>query len=152
MHHPGAGPSRCRPPCRRPTIQAGDVLQQQERDAAQVAQLDEVRRLERRLRKQHAVVGDEPDQESVESREAGHERRGVSLLEFIKARRIHDAGDHFPHVARMTRVGVHDAAQLFRVGFGGSTTVMSRGSCLEVCSVETMVRASRSACSSSSAK
>ena len=46
-----------------------------ERDAAQVAELDEVRRLERRLREQHAVVGDDADQEAVQAREAGDERR-----------------------------------------------------------------------------
>ena len=36
--------------------EAGDVLQEDERDAAQVAELDEVRRLQRRFGEQHAVV------------------------------------------------------------------------------------------------
>ena len=58
--------------------EAGDVLQEDQRDAAQVAQLDEVRRLERRLREQHAVVGDDADEEAVQPREAGDERRARS--------------------------------------------------------------------------
>ena len=41
--------------------EAGDVLKKDQRDAAQVAQLDEVRRLQRRLGEQHAVVGDDAD-------------------------------------------------------------------------------------------
>ena len=57
-----------------PDHEAGDVLQEDERHAAQVAQLDEVRGLERRLREQHAVVGDDADQEAVEAREAADER------------------------------------------------------------------------------
>ena len=40
--------------------EAGDVLQEEQRDAALVAQLDEVRALERRLAEQDAVVGDDP--------------------------------------------------------------------------------------------
>ena len=59
--------------------EAGDVLQEDQRDAAQVAQLDEVRGLERRLREQHAVVRDDADQESLQPREAGDERRRVAL-------------------------------------------------------------------------
>src|SRR3954470_17700940 len=38
----------------------GDVLQEQQRDLPAVAQLDEVRALERRLGEQHPVVGDDP--------------------------------------------------------------------------------------------
>ena len=58
--------------------EAGDVLQEDQRDAAQVAQLDEVRGLERRLREQHAVVGDDADEEAVQPGEAGDERRARS--------------------------------------------------------------------------
>ncbi len=42
--------------------EAGDVLQEHQRDAALVAQLDEVRRFERGLAEQHAVVGDDARQ------------------------------------------------------------------------------------------
>ena len=54
--------------------EAGDVLQEHQRHAAQVAQLDEVRRLQRRLREQHAVVRDDADEEAVQPREPGDER------------------------------------------------------------------------------
>ena len=46
--------------------EAGDVLQEQQRDAALVAQLDEVRALERRLAEQHAVVGEDADRVPVQ--------------------------------------------------------------------------------------
>jgi hypothetical protein len=41
--------------------EAGDVLQEHQRDPALAAELDEVRRLERRLGEQDAVVGDDAD-------------------------------------------------------------------------------------------
>ena len=55
--------------------EAGDVLQEQQRDPAAVAQLDEVRALQRRLAEQDPVVGEDPDRVAVEVREAAHERR-----------------------------------------------------------------------------
>ena len=68
-----------------PNHEAGDVLQEDERDAPQVAELDEVSRLEGRLRKQDAVVRDEANEVAVEPREAGDERRAVARLEFVEA-------------------------------------------------------------------
>ena len=47
----------------------GDVLQEQQRDAAAVAELDEVRGLQRGLAEQDPVVGDDPDRVAVEVRE-----------------------------------------------------------------------------------
>ena len=41
-----------------------------QRNAALVAQLDEVRDLQRRFREEHAVVGDDADQEAVQPGEA----------------------------------------------------------------------------------
>src|SRR5690606_17290332 len=57
--------------------EAGDVLQEHQRDAALVAQLDEMRALERAFGKQDAVVGDDADRIAVQVREAGHERLAV---------------------------------------------------------------------------
>ncbi len=56
-------PSLAMPPFSysRPDHEAGDVLQEQQRDAALVGQLDEVRALEGRLAEQDAVVGDDRD-------------------------------------------------------------------------------------------
>ena len=76
-----------------PDDEAGDVLQEDQRDAAQVAELDEVRRLERRLGEQHAVVGDDADEQAVQAREAGDERGAVALLELVEARAVDQARD-----------------------------------------------------------
>ena len=51
----------------RPTMKPGDVLQEQQRDVALVAQLDEVRALQRRLGEEHPVVGDDPDRVPVDA-------------------------------------------------------------------------------------
>src|SRR5205814_2051676 len=75
----------------------------------QVAQLDEVRHLERRFGEQDAVVGDEAHQEPMEPREAGHHCRGISLLELVEARAVDDAGDDLADVVRLANVGVDDA-------------------------------------------
>ena len=82
---------------------------------AQVAELDEVRDLERRLREQDAVVRDDADQVPVEAREAGHDRSGVALLELVEPRAVHDPGDDLAHVVRHADVGVDDAVELARV-------------------------------------
>ena len=61
--------------------ETGDVLQEEQRDAALVAQFDEVRALLRRLAEQHAVVRDDADRMPVDVREPGDERRAVLGLE-----------------------------------------------------------------------
>ena len=95
--------------------EAGDVLQEDQRNAAEVAQLDEVRGLQRRFGKQHAVVGDDADQEAVEPGEAGDERGAVALLELVEARAVDQARDDFADFVRLARVGVDDAVDLRRV-------------------------------------
>ena len=101
-----------------PDDEAGDVLQEQQRHAAQVAQLDEVRRLERRLGEQDAVVGDDADQEPVQAGEAGDERGPVALLELVEARAVDQPGDELANIVRLPHVGAHDAVDLRRVVSG----------------------------------
>jgi hypothetical protein len=55
-----------------------------ERDPPLVAQLDEVRALQRALGEQDAVVGQHPDRVAVDVREAGHQRRAVARLELLQ--------------------------------------------------------------------
>ena len=83
--------------------EAGDVLQKDQRDAAQVAQLDEMRRLERRLGEEHAVVRDDADQEPVQPREAGDERGAVALLELVEPRAVDEPRDDLVDVVRLAR-------------------------------------------------
>ena len=56
-----------------------------------------------------------PDEEAVQAREAGDERRGVALLELVEARAVHHARDHLAHVVRPPRIDVHDAVELLGV-------------------------------------
>ena len=92
--------------------ESGDVLKEHQRNAPEIAQLDEMRRFQRRFRKQHAVVRDDADQKSVESREAGHERRAVARLELVEPRTVDDARDDLAHVVGPADVGVDDAVKI----------------------------------------
>ena len=95
--------------------EAGDVLQEQQRNAALAAQLDEVRALLRRLAEQDAVVGDDAHRVAVELGEAAHQRRAVARLELVEARAIDHAGDDLAHVEGLAGVAGDDAVDLFRV-------------------------------------
>ena len=59
--------------------EAGDVLQEQQRDAALARELDEMRALERALAEQDAVVGEDADRDALDVREAADQRRAVEL-------------------------------------------------------------------------
>src|SRR5688572_4484104 len=81
-----------------PHHEAGDVLQEDERRAALGAELDEVRALERRLREEDPVVGDDPHRVAVQASEAGDERGAVERLELVELGGVDQAGDHFANV------------------------------------------------------
>ncbi len=95
--------------------EAGNVLEKDQRHAALIAQLDEVRDLQRRFREQHAVIGDDADEKPVQPGESGHNRRRVALLELVETRAIHEPGDHLADVVRPPPVCVDDAVQLLGV-------------------------------------
>ena len=57
-----------------PDHEAGDVLQEHQRDVALARELDEVRALERALAEQDAVVGEDADRVAVDVREAADQR------------------------------------------------------------------------------
>ena len=98
--------------------EAGDVLHENQRDAAEIAELDEVCRLERRFREQHAVVGDDADEEAMQAGKARDERVAVARLELVEARAVEDARDDLVDVVRLPDVGVDDAVHLGRVVLG----------------------------------
>ena len=85
--------------------EAGDVLQEDQRDAALVAQLDEVGALERRLAEQDPVVGDDADLVPPDVGEAGHQRLAVELLELVEPAAVDDPADHLADVVRRAGVG-----------------------------------------------
>src|SRR5207253_6465503 len=78
--------------------EAGDVLQEDERDPALAGELDEVRALLRRLREEHAVVGEDPDRIALDPREAADERLAVERLELVEAAAVDEAGDDLARV------------------------------------------------------
>ena len=80
--------------------EAGDVLQEQQRDVALVAQLDEMRALERRFGEQHAVVGQDADRIAAPGRGAADQRRAELGLELLQLRIVDQARDHLAHIDR----------------------------------------------------
>ena len=135
-----------------PDDEAGDVLKKDERDAAEIAELDEMRRLERGLREEHAVVGDDADEQPVQAGEPRDERGAVPLLELVEARSVDEAREDLADLVGMSRVGVDDAVDLAGVVAG----ILGRGHVgrhpLDELSVLTIVRARWRAWASSSAK
>ena len=100
--------------------ETGDVLQEHERNAALVAQLDEVSAFERRLAEQHTVVRNDADRMPVQVSETGHERRAVLLLELVEFAPVDEARNDFAHVIRCLHVARHDAVQLVLVDKRGA--------------------------------
>src|SRR5581483_3608367 len=84
--------------------EAGDVLQEDQRNTALIAELDEMRRLQRGLREEHAVVREDAHLVSEDPREAGHDRRRVALLELLELRAVDDARDDFADVVRLAEI------------------------------------------------
>jgi hypothetical protein len=64
--------------------EAGDVLQEDQRDAALAGELDEVRPFQRALGEQHAVVSQDRHRIAPDLGKAADEGRAVELLEFVE--------------------------------------------------------------------
>ena len=95
--------------------EAGDVLQEQDRHVALVAQLDEMRALQRRIREQHAVVGDDADRKAVDMGEAANERGAIERLEFVELAAVDEARDDLALVERLLQIGADDAGNFRRI-------------------------------------
>ena len=92
--------------------EAGDVLQEQQRDAALAAQLDEMRALQRALGEQDAVIGDDADRHAPDAGEAGDQRRAVEALELVELGAVDEPGDHLADVVLLLEVGRHDGVEI----------------------------------------
>src|SRR5438876_935163 len=95
--------------------EAGDVLEEEERHAALAGERDEVRALQRGLREEHAVVGEDADLVAVQAGEAGDQRRAVERLELVEAAAVDQTRNHLPNLVRPARIPRPDAV---RVGGG----------------------------------
>ena len=83
--------------------------------AAQVAQLDEMGRLEGRFGEEDAVVGDDSHEKAVEAREPGDQGGAVTRLELVESGAVDESGDHLAHVVLAPEIGADDAADLPRI-------------------------------------
>src|SRR3546814_10609699 len=94
--------------------EAGDVLQEHERNAALRAELDEVRPFQRGFREQDAVVGEDADGIAPEMREAAYKGLAVERLEFLERAAVDQAGEHTAHLVGLAPVARDPALELGR--------------------------------------
>ncbi len=92
--------------------EAGDVLQEHQRDAALAAQLDEVGALHGRVAVQDAVVAQDAHGVAVDVGEAAHQGVAVAALELVELRAVDDARDDLVDVELPLEVSAHDAIEL----------------------------------------
>ncbi|MNC85897.1 hypothetical protein D3C83_15160 [compost metagenome] len=86
-------------------------MQKHERDAALAAEFDEMCALERGLREQYAVVGDNSDRKTVDVRKAAHQCCAIARLEFIELARIDEPRNDLADIERSTRIFWNDAVE-----------------------------------------
>src|SRR5205807_7082373 len=98
-----------------PDHEAGDVLQEDERDAPLARELDEVRALLRGLREEHAVRGKDSDRIALDPRPAADERLPVERLELVEAALVDDPRDQLAGVDLVAEVLGHEPVELVRV-------------------------------------
>ena len=82
---------------------------------ALTAQFDEMRALERGLRKQNAVIGEDPCRIAEDVRESADQGGAVDRFELLEGAGIDDARDHFAHIVGFAEIRRHDAVERGRV-------------------------------------
>ena len=94
--------------------EAGDVLQEDQRGVALVAQFDEVRALLRGFAEQHTVVGDDAHGVPIQVGKTGHKRCAVFGFEFMELAAVDQTGDDFADVVRGFEVSRHHLGEFVR--------------------------------------
>src|SRR5262249_53379654 len=92
---------------------AGDILQEDERNAALTHQLDEMRTLECAFRKQNAVIGKNANRITPNPGSPANERLAIELFELIELRAVNNPRDHLTHTIWPADIGLHDAIEFF---------------------------------------
>jgi len=92
--------------------EAGDVLQEYQRNTFAAAQLDEMRAFQCALGEQDAVVCQYPNGGAVDVSEAADQRGPIERLELVEPRAIDQARDEFVHVVRFAGIVRDNAVQL----------------------------------------
>ena len=99
--------------------EAGDVLQEDQRDAALVGQLDEVGGFLGAFGEENAVIRKDGDRHAVKARETADEGFAVELLELVELRAVNETGDDFAGIIGLAHVPRHQAVQFGRIVEGG---------------------------------
>src|SRR4051812_25363209 len=94
---------------------AGGVLQIDDRRALLAAQLDELRRLDRALGGDRAVVADERHRLALDLGPAADRLLIIEALELEEVRAVDQPRDHLAHIVRILAGRRHDSAQLVDV-------------------------------------
>lgn len=94
--------------------EAGNVLEEDQGDAALGAELDEVGALDGRRGEEDAVVGDDADLVAVDGGEAGDEGGTEVVLELGELGAVDDAGDDFADGEGLSEVGGRNAEEFLR--------------------------------------
>lgn len=81
-----------------PQYEPAYVLQEKQRHAPTVAQLGEVRSLQRRLGEENPVIGRDSHRVTVDPGEAAHQGRSVLSLELEQLRTVEETVQDLPHV------------------------------------------------------
>ena len=89
------------------------VMQEQQRCAGLVAELDKLRRLGSAGRRDRAVVADNAHRVTFNADGAAHGLVVVAVLEIHELRAVGYAGEDFTHVIRLLGVAGNNAQQLF---------------------------------------
>src|SRR6266487_4164826 len=92
--------------------EARDILQEYERDAALVAQLDEVSRFERGLAEQDSVISNDTDRVSMNARESANQSRAIARFELAEFTAIHQTRNDFMDIVSLAERCGEDAVQL----------------------------------------
>ena len=133
--------------------EAGDVLQEQQRDAALAGELDEMRALLRALGEQHAVVGEDRHRHAPDMREAADQRAAVVRLELVELAAVDQPGDDLVHVVGRAHVLGDDRVELLGIELRRARLARCRASRPRFAPRWlTMSRTMVSACSSFSAR
>ncbi len=103
--------------------EAGDVLQEHQRDAPRVAQLDEVGALQGLVAEEDAVVGQDAHGVAVDAGEAADQGGAVARLELVHAAAVDDARDDLADVEGLARVVADHAVELLGIVVG----ILGRG-------------------------
>ena len=95
--------------------EAGDVLQEHQRDLALRTQFDEMRAFLGGFREQDAIVGNDTDGAAFHMGETADQRLAKARLEFVEAAAIDHPHDDFADVIGRAQIGGDNAQHLGRI-------------------------------------